>query len=277
MQNVAFSFKIMAADIVDKMVEVRDMRTIKDYNRYGNELERLLLLRTSPLAIKLLEKEEEIPEGAFRPHRDHGFHLSQCQALAMSRRQRVSVAMLKEDQWCWAPLIGFGLVDYHAAENFDATKNQVKVLPRLEYGKYLGIISAPLRAANFPPDLVLIYTNAAQLRSMLLTIKYKNGGLVSCQLDPINSCVYAVVDTMLKNQYQVNLPCAGEYYRAMPGEDELIFSVPADKVEDLVMELEQSEKMKSGYAYSSFEMRPDFPRPDFYKDLFRIWGLDIEP
>ena len=131
------------------------MRTIKDYNRYGNELERLLLLRTSPLAIKLLEKEEEIPEGAFRPHRDRSFHLSQCQALAMSRRQRISVAMLKEDQWCWAPLIGFGLVDYRAAENFDATKNQVKVLPRLEYGKYLGIISAPLRAANFTPDLVL--------------------------------------------------------------------------------------------------------------------------
>ena len=35
--------------------------------------------------------------------------------------------------------------------------------------------------------------------------------------------------------------------------------------------------MKTGYAYSSFEMRPDFPRPEFYKELFRIWELDIEP
>jgi len=40
-------------------------------------------------------------------------------------------------------------------------------------------------------------------------------------------------------------------------------------------ELRQSEKMKSGYTYSSFEMRPDFPRPEFYKELFRMWGLDV--
>jgi len=252
------------------------MGTIKDFNRHGDELERLLLLRTSPLAIKVLEKEEEIPEDAFRPRRDHGFHLSQCQAFAMSRRQRITVVMQKEDHWCWAPLIGFGLVDARAAEKFEATRHQVKILPHFEYGKYLGIISAPLRAAGFEPDLVLIYANAAQLRSMLLAIKYKDGGLVGCQLDPINSCVYAVVDSILKSQYRVTLPCIGEHYRAMPGEDELIFSVPGDKMEDLISELKQAEKMKTGYTYSSFEMRPDFPRPEFYKELFRIWKLDVE-
>jgi len=252
------------------------MKKMEDYNRYGDELERLLLLRTSPLAVKVLAHEEEIPEDAIRPRRDGGFHLSQCQAFAMSRRQRIAVAMLKEDHWCWAPLIGFGLVDSQAAEKFEATRNQVKILPRLEYGKYLGIVSAPLRATSFVPDLVLIYSNAAQLRSMLLAIKYKEGALLSSQLDPINSCVYAVVDLVLKSQYRVTLPCAGEHYRAMPGEDELILSVPADKMEDLISELKQAEKMKTGYTYSSFEMRPDFPRPEFYKELFRIWELDVE-
>jgi uncharacterized protein (DUF169 family) len=267
---------MMAVYIVNEMAEVSDMRTIKDYNHYGEELERLLLLRTSPLAIKVLEKEADIPADAIRPRRDRGFHLSQCQAFAMSRRQKITVAMLKEDHWCWAPLIGFGLADYRAAEKFEATKNQVKILPRFEYGKYLGIVSAPLRAASFVPDVVLIYANAAQLRSMLLAIKYKDKSTVNFQLDPINSCVYAVVDTMLKSQYQVALPCAGEHYRAMPGEDELIFSVPADKMEELTSELAQAEKMKSGYTYASFEMRPDFPRPEFYKELFRVWGLDVE-
>jgi len=258
------------------MVEVSYMRRIGDYNQYGEELERLLLFRTSPLAVKMLANEEEIPEEAVRPRRDHGFHLSQCQAFAMSRRQRITVTMLKEDNWCWAPLIGFGLVDPQAAENFEATKKQVKILPRFEYGKYLGIASAPLRTASFEPDVVLIYSNTAQLRSMLLAIKYKEGVLVSSQFDPINSCVYAVAQVMLTGQYLVNVPCAGEQQRAMPGEDELIFSVPGDKVEDLVLQLRQSEKMKAGYAYSGFEMRPDFPRPDFYKELFRIWGLDVE-
>jgi uncharacterized protein (DUF169 family) len=255
-------------------MEVSYMRTVKDYNRYGEELERLLLLRTSPLAVKMLAK--EIPKDAIRPRRDRGFHLSQCQAFAMSRRQRITVAMLKEDNWCWAPLIGFGLVDSQAAEKFEATRNQVKILPRFDYGNYLGIVSTPLRAASFEPDVVLIYANAAQLRSMLLAIKYKEGILVSSQFDPINSCVYAVVPVMLNGQYQISIPCAGEHQRAMLGEDELIFSVPRDKIESLVSELKKAEEMKMGYSYSSFEMRPDFPRPEFYKELFRMWELDVE-
>jgi uncharacterized protein (DUF169 family) len=171
---------------------------------------RYLLFRTSPLAVKMLVDEKEVPEDAVRPRRDHGFHLSQCQAFAMSCRQRLTVAMLKEDNWCWAPLIGFGLVDSQAAEKIEATRNQVKILPRFEYGKYLGIVSAPLRTVSFEPDVVLIYSNTAQLRSMLLAIKYKEGVLVSSQFDPINSCVYAVVQVILTGQWLVNVPCAGE-------------------------------------------------------------------
>jgi len=87
------------------------MTTLGEFNSYGEELERLLLLRTSPIAVKMLEKEEDIPEEAIRPRRDCGIHLAQCQAFAMSRRQRATVAMLKEDNWCWAPLIAFGLVE----------------------------------------------------------------------------------------------------------------------------------------------------------------------
>jgi uncharacterized protein (DUF169 family) len=87
------------------------MTTLGEFNSYGEELERLLLLRTSPIAVKMLEKEEDIPEGAFRPKRDRGVHLGQGQAFAMSRRQGATVAMLKEDHWCWCPLVGFGLVE----------------------------------------------------------------------------------------------------------------------------------------------------------------------
>jgi uncharacterized protein (DUF169 family) len=267
---------MMTVCTINWMAEVSNMKKMGDYNRYGEEIERLLLLRTSPLAVKMLVREEEIPKDAIRPRRDRGFHLSQCQAFAMSRRQRVAVAMLREDNWCWAPLIGFGLVDPQAAEKVEATKSQVKILPRFEYGKYLGIVSAPLRAASFQPDVVLVYVNAAQLRSMLLAIKYKEGSLVSSQFDPINSCVYAVVQVMSTGQYLVSVPCAGEQQRAMPGEDELIFSVPRDKMEDLVLELRQAENAKAGYAYSGFEMRPDFPRPEFYRELFGMWGLDVE-
>ena len=57
------------------------MTTLKNINSYGEEIERRILLRTSPIAVKLLEKEEDIPEGAVRPKRDLGCHLALVKAL----------------------------------------------------------------------------------------------------------------------------------------------------------------------------------------------------
>jgi uncharacterized protein (DUF169 family) len=57
--------------------------TFREYNTLGEELEKLSILRTSPLAIKMLQKESDIPEGAIRPKRDRHYHIAQCQAFAM--------------------------------------------------------------------------------------------------------------------------------------------------------------------------------------------------
>jgi uncharacterized protein (DUF169 family) len=260
------------------------MTTLSEFNSYGEDLERLLLLRTAPMAVKMLEKEADIPEGAIRPLKDRGVHIAQCQAFAMTRRQRATVAMLKEDNWCWAPLIGYGLTelpeDYNAIpfmiEDPEAAKNHVKNFPRLEYGKYIGIVSAPLKTANFKPDLVLIYSNTAQLRSMLMAVKVKKGFMVTSQFDPIDSCVYSVVPVIKEGQYRITLPDPGDYERAMAGEDEIIFSVPADKMDELMMGLRGFEERNMGHTHFAMDMRPDFPRPEFYKKLFEMWGLDVE-
>ena len=53
---------------------------------YGEEMERLLRLKTFPLAVKLLEKEDDIPEGTQRTLKDWGYHLALCQASSMARR-----------------------------------------------------------------------------------------------------------------------------------------------------------------------------------------------
>ena len=262
------------------------MTTVKDFNRYGEELERILMLRTSPIAVKMLEKEEDIPAEAIRPKRDRGYHLAQCQAFALTRRRGETIAMLKEDNWCWAPLIGYGLVKpfdektisplIYIVENMEAAKKIAKIFPRLEYGKYIGILTAPLKSASFKPDLVLVYSNTAQLRSLLLAVKFKEGNLVSSQFDPIDSCVYSVAPVVLNGQYRITLPDPGEYERAMAGEDEIILSVPADKMAEMMSGLKRFDDMKMSYKYFTMDLRPDFPRPDFYKELFKMWGLDVE-
>jgi uncharacterized protein (DUF169 family) len=247
---------------------------ISEYNRYGTELESFLLLKTSPLAIKMLEKESDIPAGTFRPKKDRGQHLAQCQALALSRRRRLSVTMLKEDHWCWGPLVGYGLVDPQINENEEVIKSQGKMLPQLAYGKYIGMVSAPLKSANFEPDLIMVYSNTAQLRNILMSVKLNEGNLISSQFDPIDSCVYAVVPTLLTGEYRITLPDPGDHQRAMAGEDEIIFSLPKEKLTSLVLGLRACEQREPGLTYEKFEMRPDFPQPDFYQRLFRGWGLD---
>jgi uncharacterized protein (DUF169 family) len=249
------------------------MTTLSEFNHCGEELERLLLLRTSPLAVKMLEKEGDIPAGAVRPYKDRGIHIAQCQAFAMSRRQKETIAMLKEDNWCFAALIAYGLVD----KPDDPELQRFVSFPTFERDKYIGIVSAPLKTANFEPDVVLIYSNTAQLRSMLFP-----SHLISTEAQVDShffppSCAYQVVPVMSSGQLMVTLPDPGDYHRALAGEDEIALSVPKDKIGELVegiKELEEGEfKEDFSYARAGMHMLHDFPHPPMYQTLFKRWGL----
>jgi len=252
------------------------MDDLSEWNRYGEEIEKLMLLRTSPIAIKMLESESDIPEQALRPKRDRNYHLAQCQAFSFSRRRGDTVAMLKEDNWCWGSLIAYGLVDPSYAEKYPELKEEAKKIPTIAFGKYIGIVSAPLKSTGYIPDIVLIYSNNAQLNNMLHALSFKGEGRIESPLYAIASCAFSVVPA-LSGKYCVTLPDPGELGRALAGEDEIIFSVPGGKVEGLVSQLKMFDEEKLGYRHHAFlEMRPDFPRPEFYKNLFRQCGLDAD-
>ena len=112
------------------------------------------------------------------------------------------------------------------------------------------------------------------MRTLLLAIKYKEGSLVNSEFNPIDSCVYSAVPVMLNHQYRLTLPDPGEYERAMAGEDEIILSVPPEKIDNLISGLRHLETTGTAYTRFARDMRPDFPRPRFYRDLFKKWGLD---
>lgn len=247
--------------------------TIQELNAYGEKLEQALMLRTSPIAVKMLEREEDIPEGALRPKRDKGYHLAQCQAFALARRQGQMVAMLKEDHWCFAALLAYGLVERDTEDEF---LNTYASFPSFEYGKYIGMVTAPLKTATYEPDLVLIYADPAQVRQILMWVKFSEKTTVFSEFDPIDSCSYSVVPVMEKGEYRITIPDPGEYARTASREDELIFSVPAAKLQGFIESMERTQGMERDSIWRHIEMRPDFPRPDFYTNLFRKWGLDTE-
>ena len=75
--------------------------------------------------------------------------------------------------------MAYGLVDQRMAEQFPELKDEVKKTPLIEYGKYIGIVSAPLKTANFVPDIVLIYSNNAQLNNMLHALSFAGEGMIT--------------------------------------------------------------------------------------------------
>jgi uncharacterized protein (DUF169 family) len=264
------------------------MATAEEFNRLGEKLESLLVLRYAPIALRLLKTEADIPEGALRPKRDLGGHLALCQAFATVRRQRKSLVLLKEDHWCVWPLIGFGLVEFReGTESYDfaVTANFIKdpekaraffksSYPRMPEGSSIGLALAPLDTANFVPDMVLVYLKPAQLRSALMSIKYKSGELLHAAFDSVDSCVHSTIPCLKDGRYKITVPDPGEYERGLTDEDEMILSVPAGELDDLVGGLQLLSDRSFGYRQLHMEMKTDFPRPQFYDDLFRAWGLD---
>jgi uncharacterized protein (DUF169 family) len=264
------------------------MNELEKINKYSLDIESLLRLKTPPIGVKFIKSENEIPENALRPKRDKGIHLAQCQAFAMSRREGETVAILKEDQYCWAPLVAYGLaspdvIDAGINDAPDSVKGILKwtreladALPSLPTGEYIGILSAPLNTARFIPDVILIYFNNGQLRSSLMALKFARGEYhVDSDIEPFDSCVYSVVPVFLSGNYRVTFPDPGEYERALTDEDRVIFSIPVKRLDEFIEALRQLERMGQGYTGLKRWMQPDFTRPEFYEYIFKNAGLDV--
>ena len=253
------------------------------YHEYGEELEKRVRLKTFPLAVKLLEKEEDIPDGAQRPLRDFGHHLSLCQSYQISRRDGTTVAMLKEDMWCFEPVVGYGLGEPPAyfLEGYNRFPKDVETLaagyhyaeefPRLEVGKYVGIVSAPLRTTNFEPDLVMTYCDPTQLSLLLLAREYKEGYNLKCALSSHAACVYAVVPAIQGGECQIAIPCRGDHYSAMAGDDEMIFTVPKGRLADLMSGLRYVESTGSKLP-RGYRLLHEYPMSESYEKIAKMMG-----
>jgi len=262
------------------------MHDLETYRDWGTELERRLRLRSYPLAIHLLEDESEIPEEALRPSRDEGDRLSLCQAFERSRRDGSTVAMLGEDNWCFEPVVGYGLEEPPEAfldgdnrypqdvETREAGRRFAEEFPKLETGRYIGILSAPLPTASFRPHVVTLYLDSEQLGMLLYGREYRDGGNLPCSLSAHAACVYGIVPAIDERRCQVAVPCRGDRYSAAADPDEMIATIPTTELGAIegrslaeVMEgLEEVEKTGSTLP-SSRNLQAEYPLSESYEHI----------
>jgi uncharacterized protein (DUF169 family) len=280
-----------------------------DYlNKAGDDLESLVLLRSSPIGIKMLRNESEVPAEARRPGQESpgdviGGRLSLCQAFGLARRGNPgkTIAMFAEDHRCFEPVIAFGLKppdapgapDYLGGEttypfliaDLDAAAKHAQEDPRLPYEHFegSGMVFGPLKAINFKPDLVMIYCNAGQLRHFTLALGYKEAYMVTSSFYGIGSCGRSAVPPLLTGEASITVPDPGEYDRAGTTEDMMILTLPAKKrrvdkwhqrnlFEDMMLGL-RTINAYMPYTGFALEVRSDHPQPGFYKAFFNAWNL----
>jgi len=259
----------------------------KELNAYGVELEQRLKLKTFPLAVKLLKKEEDAPEKAIRPRRDLGSEIALCQGFSMSRRQGETVALFLKDMRCYSPVLALGMAkppEYYLEGNtyfpkhvgkLELAANLARNFARLEYGTCIGVASAPLRKADFQPDMVIVYCDSAQLRSLLAGLKYTQGELVTSTMEPASACVQAMVPVLKSGKCQVAVPCGGDRKWGLAQDDEMIFTIPREKLPDLMSGLRHIDEEGSVFPIK-FGVKMGYPLEESYFTVSRIIGMDVQ-
>ena len=254
---------------------------------YSDELMKRLHLKTYPLAVKLIEREDQIPQEAMRPMRDEGYHYDLCQAFGLCRREGTTVALLIDDMWCVEPVIGYGMVvpsqDFIDGKNrypqdvasLEAGSHYAADMPKMPTGKYIGVVAAPLNTTSFVPDVTAIYADSEQLSLLLLAREHKGGHDLNLHLSSHAACVYGMVPSVKSGECNVAIPCRGDHYNAMAGSDEMIFSMPITKIDEIMTGLRFLETTGSRIP-RTYKMQREPIHPQSYHDIAAQLGMASE-
>ncbi len=260
------------------------------YRQSARSLIDTLQLKHPPMAVLLAKEESEIPDDAIRPLRDLGVHYAECQALALARRDQKTYALTLEDHWCWFPLICYGFVDVRKGNpdyeivmknlGIPCRKQQEEFFakfPKLTHRSVAAYVVCPATIAAFQPDLTLVYCDTAQqLRQLIGAVKFLTGEPLHTTMDYVDSCGWDIVPSLVCNEFRVTIPDPGEIERAEIGENEMILTAPQARFCELCRVTQEKKQNKDARPGCDCGLVPDFPRPEFIKNLYREWGLQSD-
>jgi uncharacterized protein (DUF169 family) len=234
--------------------------------------------QTHPLAVKLLCQEDGIPEGAKSPVRDFGVPFSLCQALALSRKEGLTIVLDKNSQSCPIALAGLGLVN---SEEFlsgrfvlapinqspEARKRIAASLPRFPFGKYERVLISPIRSAAFEPDVIVFYGSAAQVMRMIQAAVFSSGKALTSTATGSGGCLVPIVASMLEGECKYAVPGNGDRRLGLVADGELTFGMPRARFEEVIQGLKLSSEGKQTYPISPGYLKMEYQFPPSYEAL----------
>jgi uncharacterized protein (DUF169 family) len=236
--------------------------------------------QTHPLAVKLLRQEDKIPEGAKSPVKDFGVPFSLCQALALSRKEGLTIVLDKNSQSCPIALAGLGLVkpEEFLAGKFvlapinqspEARKKMVASLPRFPFGKYQQVLISPIKTAAFDPDVIVFYGSAAQVMRMIQAAVFSSGKALTSTATGSGGCLVPIVAAMLEGECKYAVPGNGDRRLGLVADGELSFGMPRERFEEVMQGLKLSHEGKQTYPISPGYLKMEYQFPPSYGALRR--------
>lgn len=245
-------------------------------------IERHIRPNTFPLGIKMVAREEDIPEKAKRPGRDMHFDSALCQGMGIARHYGWTIAVSRKDISCpiGATLFGFqpkvehftgghccaGMYTKDAA----AGAKTEAAAPCFDFGQYFAMVSGPLNRIDFEPDVVLVFGNPAQVMRLVTGALWESGGYIHSRFSGRTDCADEVIETMKTGRPQVILPCYGDRIFAQTQDHEMAFSIPYAFAQTLVDGLEGTHKGGVRYPIPNY-LRYTGTFPPSYEELRKYW------
>jgi dephospho-CoA kinase len=264
------------------------MNTTRDWEKPVRRLERLMRLKSFPVAFKLLEDRQARSEIPFVRRLGHKSTL--CQLINLVRNFDWTVgADLDDFMSAMCPsIIGLtDIPDYMKDGTFRSIvwtqsradgKKYENSIPRLPAGKYEAVVMAPLVYNPFDPDIILIYANPAQMMLLINSLQFEEYEVMQFHCVGESSCSDAIARCYLNGKPALTIPCYGERRYGHAQDDELTIALPAEVMDKTLRGMEALYKRGIRYPISYAGAETDVTRsfPAAYGAEDRIGVLKNE-
>lgn len=218
---------------------------VEGYDMVSRELKEKLGLDKSPVAIKFVLREEDIPEGIKKIDEN----IRHCEMVRRAAQGETFYATSKE-QMCKGGASAIGLMEtpekiktgefYQSLGRFSSlgsAKRTMESIPKID-PMMKAIIYAPLEDIKFDPDVIVVISNPAQAMKLAQAMVYTRGGRVEASFSGIQSvCADAVAGPFINNTANFTLGCSGSRKFAGIKEDEVIVGMNGENIGCIVTAL----------------------------------------
>ncbi len=254
-----------------------------DLKAVDDQLRTYVKLKEFPVAVKMLE-ENDPPQiraqytKAKVPHIDLKMKLVTCQAMAMVRKYGWELILGKDDLSCPSGLVTLGFAEMLDSmrrgkeevaplnQEASARGRRMEQMPCLPLRRYSTLLLSPIHRASFEPDSIVIYGNSAQIMRLVQAAVFKEGGSLSSSSAGGQGCSQYLSYPLISKECRYILPGNGDRIFGLVGDDQMVFVMPKEKIQQTLEGLELSHQGGQRYpipAYLLYEAK----MPPSYREL----------